>query len=344
MAYNAFYVDTLNVGFCEYECKGIARLLCCNTAKSQDIANLCLPLSATRQIIVIHNDPRYGGAGYVSSNIATTTTNADGPKVAQHELGHSLFNLGDEYTYGSAEDDMPNCDSEGCSKWTDLIEEGKASCTPGRCKNGEYYSNGDSFMYRLSKPVGHVNTRITCCTYKLFSNVQPQYCDQYANLDAFCVKKRQGYRNRALRAFSGAWHNYVRLDGGATTIFFNLNGNNEYVLHGIEISDEPVVYHEGDVQGEFTDLKDAKDHGITYVVKTVVQYTGSCMAREFFVNAVELVVPPPLQPDDEEFMAGHIVENKSSFFVMSDMIKVVLPVEDNGCKVVDARAEIETTT
>lgn len=344
VAFNAFYADDVNYEFCEFNCRGIARLLCCHMATIQDIANKCLPLSATRQIIVIHNDPGYGGAAYPNSNIATTTTNYDGPLVTRHELGHSLFNLGDEYKSSISKDDWPNCDTKGCSKWADLIEEGKASCIFGRCKNGNYYANGDSFMNHLSKPVGHVNNRLTCCTYKFFSNIQPHYCDQYANLDAFCAKNHQGYRNRALHTLSGARHNYVKLDGGATTLFFNLTDNNEYILHGIEISHEPRLYHAGDVEGEFTNLKDAKDHGVTYVVKTIVQYTESCLGREFFVNAVELVVPPPLQSEDEESMAGDVVESESSSFVMSDMIKVVLPVEDNGCKVVGARAEIEKTT
>ena len=53
------------------------------------------------QIIAIANSNKYGGAGYSSNNLGTTAgQNGAAAEIAIHELGHSLGDLADEYTYG----------------------------------------------------------------------------------------------------------------------------------------------------------------------------------------------------------------------------------------------------
>lgn len=98
--FNVFYVDELADSFCHYFCNDIERLLCCKQNKARELSTKCFPTGAALQTIVIHNDEKYGGAGYIKHNIGTTSIHERGPLVAVHELGHSLFELLDEYSYG----------------------------------------------------------------------------------------------------------------------------------------------------------------------------------------------------------------------------------------------------
>ncbi len=53
------------------------------------------------QILAVANSSKYGGAGYVSSNLGTLAGgNAAAVDIAIHENGHTLGDLADEYTYG----------------------------------------------------------------------------------------------------------------------------------------------------------------------------------------------------------------------------------------------------
>lgn len=112
--------------------------------------------------------------------MATTSIHQLGPKVAVHEMGHSLFELGkfdiginlkekvdmglisinslstgDEYSTGHFTDSSANCDVEGCSKWADLNEHvGGGLCIERGCKNGSYFVGERSFMQFLDSPFG----------------------------------------------------------------------------------------------------------------------------------------------------------------------------------------------
>ena len=74
---------------------------------------------ANVQTVVVHNDAKYGGAGYRNSNVATTSIHASGPLVAIHELGHSMFKLADKYSNGSGNLNSANCATNTCDKWDD---------------------------------------------------------------------------------------------------------------------------------------------------------------------------------------------------------------------------------
>ena len=73
-------------------------------AKASALADKCVPKGASRQTVVVHNDLTYGGAGYGSADVATATIHPSGPDIIIHELGHSLFELGDEYNYNPSTD------------------------------------------------------------------------------------------------------------------------------------------------------------------------------------------------------------------------------------------------
>jgi IgA Peptidase M64 len=52
------------------------------------------------QILVLVNDPEYGGAG---GTLATCSTNGSAAEIMIHEVGHSFANLADEYWFNCAE-------------------------------------------------------------------------------------------------------------------------------------------------------------------------------------------------------------------------------------------------
>lgn len=107
---------------CTYDCGGIERLICCDDSKVMADA---AAVPGVDGIIVLVNDPQYGGSG--GFNYATAYTGADyGPQVAAHELGHSLVGLWDEYSYGvtSPEYVSPNCAHDPDDvPWTDWLSE-----------------------------------------------------------------------------------------------------------------------------------------------------------------------------------------------------------------------------
>lgn len=81
--------------YCYY---GIQRLMV-PTDEGQVYADATAAYPAWDQLLLVVNDPEYGGSG---GAIASTSTDPSGVDVMQHELGHSLLWLDDEYT-----DDTP---------------------------------------------------------------------------------------------------------------------------------------------------------------------------------------------------------------------------------------------
>ncbi len=157
--YTAFFVDELvPEGYCEFKCGGSPTLLCCDLEIARRLESKCAPggPAANIQTIVIENSDEYGGGGYLDDNMATTSIHELGPKVAVHELGHSLFELGDEYpSSGFTAKWSANCDYDGCQKWADLDEHlGGGFCSLKGCKGGDYFVGEESFMQFLDKPFG----------------------------------------------------------------------------------------------------------------------------------------------------------------------------------------------
>ncbi len=118
-------------------CGGTQRLLCANTLAVRQAADNAPDWD---QIFAVANSTTYGGAGYTSQNIGTYSGgNSAAPQVAIHELGHSLGDLADEYTYGGPaeyagpEPSAPNVSvldaaqmqAQG-AKWSDWLGESDA--------------------------------------------------------------------------------------------------------------------------------------------------------------------------------------------------------------------------
>jgi len=81
-----------------YWCGGTERLLCINVTKAYQFASAAPDVD---QILALANSTKYGGAGYTSSELATSAGgNVSAPEIAIHEFGHSIGNLADEYDYG----------------------------------------------------------------------------------------------------------------------------------------------------------------------------------------------------------------------------------------------------
>jgi len=78
-----------------YNCGGIQRLICANTSLVNAVLAASVPADARDMVLVIVNDSEYGGSGGATTVIST---NAATTELALHEFGHSLGQLGDEYT------------------------------------------------------------------------------------------------------------------------------------------------------------------------------------------------------------------------------------------------------
>lgn len=135
-------------------------------------------------VLIVHNDGTYGGAGFPSDGAASVSIHSLSSDIGIHELGHSLFGLADEYTYGDGNPDQDaNCDNAGCSKWSDMIQAGLASCSSGKCRDGSYYSSSTNMMENYDvHSFGPVNQRITCCKYLYHTGVAPGYCSQFNDI------------------------------------------------------------------------------------------------------------------------------------------------------------------
>src|SRR5262249_12657466 len=78
-----------------YNCGGIQRLICVNTAKVNAVlAATALSTNAKDQVIVLVNDPVYGGSG---GYLAVASTHPSVVELMLHETGHSIGLLADEY-------------------------------------------------------------------------------------------------------------------------------------------------------------------------------------------------------------------------------------------------------
>ena len=125
-----------DAAFCSNSTVGrVHRLAAVDSARAKADALARVPeLDAT---IVIINSPLYGGGG---GEIATCTTHPDAGEVAIHEIGHSAFELADEYGGGQmpmGEPGEPNVTANtnrATLKWRALVAAATplpSSCSPG---------------------------------------------------------------------------------------------------------------------------------------------------------------------------------------------------------------------
>jgi len=77
-----------------YNCAGIPRLLCVDWSAVNTVLNDSVSLDQQDMVLVLVNDPVYGGAG---GAIAVASTHPAVIELMLHELGHSFGDLADEY-------------------------------------------------------------------------------------------------------------------------------------------------------------------------------------------------------------------------------------------------------
>jgi hypothetical protein len=78
-----------------YNCAGVARLICVNNSRVTAVVNPLLPANQRDLVMVLVNDPIYGGAG---GSIMVSSTNVQAVEIGLHESGHTIGLLADEYT------------------------------------------------------------------------------------------------------------------------------------------------------------------------------------------------------------------------------------------------------
>jgi hypothetical protein len=84
----------------KYWCNGTERLLCVSVNKAYSFANNAPDVDL---VAALANSSMYGGAGYPSNDLGTCAAgNGSSVQIMQHEFGHALGNLADEYDYGGA--------------------------------------------------------------------------------------------------------------------------------------------------------------------------------------------------------------------------------------------------
>lgn len=78
-----------------FNCSGIVRLICVNSAKLNAVITPLLPANQRDYVLVLVNDPVYGGSG---GSILVSSTNTSAAEIILHESGHTIGLLADEYT------------------------------------------------------------------------------------------------------------------------------------------------------------------------------------------------------------------------------------------------------
>lgn len=266
--------------------------------------------------------------------------------------GHTLFNLVDEYSYGSGTSSGANCDSSSCSKWSDLIgdyeiseEFGEVQCKEG-CKGNAYRIGQESLMGDIYAPLGAVNTRFTCCTWLYYTGDLPYYCDIFdfrSNyLESYCENDYQDLGSR--RSHNGTQSpasdtsKYISVDSSMKTAVLQLDTTNMVVdvefngtkARSEDLSEAQLLLPRYNVLGYNTahHRERAKFHG--KMIRITVEYVTGEAIDYFVSNLIRVHVPPAdrhmiedgsssSQQQEQEQRVGSIeIESSSLRFVIED--------------------------
>lgn len=158
-----------------YNCGGVQRLVCVNNDAVAAVLARSVPPELRDLVIVLVNDPEYGGSGgrySVASKHPQTT------ELMLHEMGHTLGLLADEYSSGTCAADIEPAAvnstrdiSISTIKWSHWIAEGTELPTPtstlgvpgayegsSYCPTGVYRPTFNSKMRSLGRPFDAINT------------------------------------------------------------------------------------------------------------------------------------------------------------------------------------------
>ncbi|GAA1244367.1 M64 family metallopeptidase [Kitasatospora nipponensis] len=137
-------------------CEGTARLLCADEAAT---ARLAGEGSGPQYLIALANSSEYGGAG--GTGVTTLAGGSpDAGRIIQHEIGHTVGDLGDEYDSAPNDADYPNLSNQGEDvmrrdhlKWWRWLgaqsPDGGGTVGAYRSANGVYRPTADSVMRTL---------------------------------------------------------------------------------------------------------------------------------------------------------------------------------------------------
>ncbi|MFE0461019.1 M64 family metallopeptidase [Kitasatospora sp. NPDC058965] len=137
-------------------CEGTARLLCADESAT---ARLAGPGQGPQYLIALANSTEYGGAG----GTGVTTLAGGSPeagRIIQHEIGHTVGDLGDEYDSAPDDTDYPNLSAQNADvmrhdhlKWWRWLgaqsPDGGGLVGTYRSANGVYRPTEDSVMRTL---------------------------------------------------------------------------------------------------------------------------------------------------------------------------------------------------
>lgn len=165
-----------------YDCAGIDRLICVDLGAVTNVLYASVAAAESDIVIVIVNDPAYGGSG---GAVAVASTDPAVVELVLHELGHSFGLLGDEYTaspppcetgWEPAEPNITRETSRALIKWntgggppSGWIEPSTPLPTPEGasgvglfdgakyCTSGLFRPTTDSKMRSLYRPYEQVN-------------------------------------------------------------------------------------------------------------------------------------------------------------------------------------------
>lgn len=160
-----------------YNCGGIQRTVCTNVSAVNTVLSRSLPADSRDLVIVLVNDPQYGGSG---GSVVVASTAPEVIELALHEMGHTLGLLGDEYSTSppacsnGAEPPYVNIAkniARGTIKWSSWVDGATPLPTstaslnvPGAyeganyCTSGLYRPTTDSKMRSLNRAYDSVNT------------------------------------------------------------------------------------------------------------------------------------------------------------------------------------------
>jgi hypothetical protein len=159
-----------------YNCANIQRLICVDVAAVYDVVARSVAADAQDIILVLVNDPEYGGSG---GSVAVASTNVAAAEVVLHELGHSFGLLADEYSGGGpscsagvepVEPNVTIATTPSGIKWNAWIAAATPVPTvstqlsiPGLYEGGKYCFTGiyrptyQSKMHTLGRPFDAIN-------------------------------------------------------------------------------------------------------------------------------------------------------------------------------------------
>ena len=267
------------------------------------------------------------------------------------ELGHSLFEFGDEYSYGEATHEKANCDVVGCPKWNDMDTKGKLCKVEGG-KNNDFYVGANSFMRNMFMPVGSVNLRFTCCTYLALTKEVPAYCDEFEQfgngLRSYCMKDYQNYGmgsyNRGLRNLRSAEdgtevssneqvsrHKTVSIP---TILDIDLKSKQFRI---ISTNTTSTMFRHHHLHGEYKDIEAAKAAGLDSAHAIEIFFESGDTKRLVFGPHIIITAPPPNPLENNETIAVEGHGHESSVRNDREHVQVVLDKSLGGVTHVEIR-------